>query len=221
MSHTRHGLVFYYLPKLEMTITGNCAKRSFQDHDFDFLDGNYRRIYEITTALGPEALTAKQLASKVVSGRETMHQAFAVPLCVNDMVNITCVHCVFRYPWSFIESSPWDNKLFGIVGDITANQIPLVHIDPELFAVAGLVYAPTLPTIVKALVNWEKHSDGNGQFMGPISNAAGNPLYGQYTNLTTVQNIVYLPPCYAAMLVSQQIQAAQAWHKIGGAIVWK
>jgi len=95
----------------------------------------------------------------------------------------------------------------------------LVHIDPELFAVAGLVYAPTLPTIDEALVNWEKHSDDNGEFMGPIANAAGNLLYGQYTDLTTVQKIIYLPPCYAAMLVSQQIQAAQAWHKIGGAIV--
>ena len=104
MSQSRHGLLFYYLPKLEMTITGNCAKR-FQDHDFDFLDGNYRRIYEITTALVPEALTIKQLASKVVSGSETMHQAFAVPLRVNDLVNITCVHCIFRYPES-METSP-------------------------------------------------------------------------------------------------------------------
>ena len=38
------------------------------------------------------------------------------------------------------------------------------------------------------------------------------------TTLQAVRNIVYLPPRYAAMLVSQQIPAAQAWLEIGGAI---
>ena len=146
------------------------------------------------------------------------HQAFAVAIRVNDTGNIACVHRIFRYPGSFTESSPWDNKLFGILGDITANQIPLVHIAPEVFAVAGSVYAPTLPIMDEALANWEPHSDEKGDFMGPMSDAAGNSLYGQYTDYFTVRSIVYLPPRYAAMVVSRQIPAAQDWLEIGGAI---
>ena len=70
----------------------------------------------------------------------------------------------------------------------------------------------------EALANWEPHSDEKGEFMGPMSDAAGNSLYGQYTDYITVRNTVYLPPRYAAMLVSRQIPAAQAWLEIGGAI---
>ena len=73
------------------------------------------------------------------------HQAFAVAIRVNDTGNIACVHRIFRYPGSFTESSPWDNKLFGILGDITANQIPLVHIAPEVITVAGLLGVCSYP----------------------------------------------------------------------------
>jgi len=73
------------------------------------------------------------------------HQAFAVAIRVNDTGNIACVHRIFRYPGSFTESSPWDNKLFGILGDITANQIPLVRIAPEVFTVAGLLGVCSYP----------------------------------------------------------------------------
>ena len=90
-------------------------------------------------------LNAKQMENRIVSGGETTHQAFAVTLRMNDMVNIACVHRIFCYPGSFTESSPWDNKLFGILGDITANQIPLVHIAPEVFAVAGLLGVCSYP----------------------------------------------------------------------------
>jgi len=79
-------------------------------------------------------------------------------------------------------------------------------------------YAPTLVTMDEALANWEPHSDENGEFIGPMSDAAGNSLYGQYTDYFTVRSIVYLPPRYAAMVVSRQIPAAQDWLEIGGAI---
>ena len=157
----------------------------FRDPNFDCLDGDYRCIYEVTSALGPEVLNATTLANRIVSGGETTHQAFAVALHVNDTVNIACVHRIFRYPGSFTESSPWDNKLFEILGDITTNQIPLVHIAPEVFAVAGSVYAPTLPTMNEALANWEPHSYEKGEFIGPMSDAAGNSLYGQYNDYIT------------------------------------
>ena len=49
-----------------MTSVGDYALR-FRDPDFDCFDGDYRRIYEVTSALGPEGLNATKLANRIVS----------------------------------------------------------------------------------------------------------------------------------------------------------
>lgn len=55
-----------------MTSMGDYAM-CFRDPDFDCLDGDYRRIYEVTSALGPEVLNAPKLANRIVIGGETSH----------------------------------------------------------------------------------------------------------------------------------------------------
>ena len=170
------------------------------DHDFDHLDGKYRRIYDIFSATGPNVLSAKQLVSKVVSAGETMHQAFAVALRINDTVKISCLHRFFRFPASFTTVTPWDQKVFGVLGDITSHQIPLVMVDPDIFAVAGSVDVPTLPTMDETITNWGPNANEHGEFMDPMTDANGDPMYEPFTEWVTVQNSVFLPPppvcCY-------------------------
>lgn len=73
-------------------------------------------------------------------------------------------------------------------------------VDPEIFAVAGSVHVPTLPTMDEAIINWGPNADEHGEFTGPMADTNGDPLYEQFTEwVTVVQNSVFLPAlvcCY-------------------------
>lgn len=108
-------------------------------------------------------VTPCQLPSNVISSDKTAncHMTLLLIACVGNSIRVMCLHQLFRNP-AYIRYRGFSlgNKMYGILSDVTASQIPLVHNYPQLFSAARLFHVPsTIEKLNKALDLWIPHTD--------------------------------------------------------------
>jgi hypothetical protein len=94
----------------------------------------------------------------------------------NNTAHIACLHRIFHYPAILGKISEWDDAIFGILGDLSHTQIPLVRIEHTIFEPMPPVYVPTMATMDDALMSWAPYMPLGVTSWDPLWMEMGNPL---------------------------------------------
>jgi hypothetical protein len=102
----------------------------FSDPEADPCHGNYQRVMQRFAGTNNQ-VTAARLMDQCVGLAGAVAQAF---LCMSNF-RIFCVHSLSKYPPAFDGIvTLWDDQIFGVFGDITANfGCTSVRIPPDIF----------------------------------------------------------------------------------------
>ena len=60
-----------------------------------------------------------------ITSEEPPHLAFAVLTQLHGKIKVTCLHRIFRYPGRLGVPTPWDNYVFGLLGDVVAQSLQI------------------------------------------------------------------------------------------------
>jgi hypothetical protein len=158
----------------------------FSDPDKDPCRGNYRQLMGRFAATNAQ-VSAARLMDQCVGNVGIIPQAF---LCTRHY-KIYCIHNLSRFlPALDGSPSPWDDGIFGFVGDLTANHCPSVRLPPEVLT----------PVEIRAFTeeymrrHLEELHDPYGLFPSP-------PVDHAEATQVSVRGLIYLPLRYAPLLL--------------------
>jgi hypothetical protein len=132
-------------------------------------------------------ITALRLMDQVIGNAGIVPQAF---LCTRHY-RIYCVHNLSRYTPAIDGTvTPWDDGIFGFVGEIVAGSCASIHLPPEVFAPLH-IRAYTAPYMQEHI---DEVNDNPGLFDIPP------PGHAEASVLST-RGLMVLPSRYVALLL--------------------
>lgn len=115
------------------------------DPTFDAYQGNHAPDVQKFSLQTPTPVNAQDLMAAIASG-EHPHLAFALCTQLHGQIKVTCLHRIFHYPGQLGVLTQWDTYVFGLLGNVVAQQFPLVYAGDEIFAPLGPLHVPTIKT---------------------------------------------------------------------------
>ncbi|MHA7856415.1 hypothetical protein [Marinobacter shengliensis] len=125
----------------------------------------------------------------------------------DDMGKVVLIHRVTKYAARIgMPATPWDDKLFAFVGEVTHQQIMSVEWDQAFFnQVPAQVRVPTNDTAAQLLAQAPAPSH-----FGPFdANDAG-------TKLIRTRRTMYVPPAYVGLFLGQELEPVVAYSRLVG-----
>jgi hypothetical protein len=161
----------------------------FADPDTDPFHVQYRQIMQRFAGTNDQ-VTPARLMEQCVGTAGMVPQAF---LCQRHF-RIYCVHNISKYQPAFDGSiTPWDDGIFGFLGEITANYCASVRLPPKVFT-------PIQMRTYSAIYmqnNLDDLDEASGLFEVPPPDHADS-------SIVTVRGLMMLPAPYVPLLIQDR-----------------
>ena len=189
----------------------------YNDASVDEFHGNYTNVMTIFTCPGDPTVTPASIRELVTNDPNNSSLGYLFLVADSDDVNdvglLYGVHNVAKYATRLGHpATPWDNKSYGSLHDVTGNQIPTTVLFPsDTFTKVGAGANYTVPN--EQLMAATYAADPNLALVGPfVNNAAG-------TELVSSRNTVGIPHRYMRHFIPGPLTPRQGWEIVAQDII--